>query len=59
MILAYEDAGQEVQVTVEAVGPTTSSPDEWRRWVLETAGKWQGDFQWPEQVQYELREPLA
>jgi hypothetical protein len=53
------DADQEVQITVEPVGPPTQSPDEWRRRVLETAGKWQGELERPEQGAYELREPLS
>ena len=53
-----DDAGQEVQVTVEPVGPPPS-PDEWRQRVLETAGKWQGEFERPEQGEYEQREPLS
>ena len=53
------DAGREVQITIEPVGPPALSPDEWRRRVLETAGKWQGDFERPEQGAYERREPLS
>src|SRR5438067_1392539 len=34
------------------------SPDEWRRRILETAGKWQGEFERPEQGECEQREPL-
>src|SRR4051794_4297035 len=52
------DAGGEVHVTVE---PVVSAPsaDEWRRRVLETAGKWQGPLERPAQGDYEPREPLA
>jgi hypothetical protein len=53
------DADREVQVTVEAVGSPTQSPDEWRRGVMETAGKWEGEFERPEQGEYEKREPLS
>lgn len=52
------DAGREVHVTVEPVGPP-SSADEWRRRVLETAGKWQGPLDRPGQGENEPREPLA
>jgi len=52
-------ADQEVRITVEAVSPSTLSPDEWRRRILETAGKWQGEFERPEQGEYEQREPLS
>jgi len=51
------DANREVQVTVEPVGPPLSA-DEWRRGIMETAGKWQGDFERPEQGEYEQRGPL-
>jgi hypothetical protein len=53
------DAGREVQVTVEPVGPSALSADEWRQRLLETAGKWQGELERPEQGTYEPREPLA
>ena len=52
------DADREVQVTVEPVGPPLS-PAEWRRRVLESAGKWEGDFERPEQGEYEPRVPLS
>lgn len=52
------DANQEVEITVEPVGPSVPTPDEWQRRILETAGKWQGDFERPEQGEYEQREPL-
>ncbi len=53
------DAGREVQVTVEPVCPPVLSPDEWRRRVLETAGKWEGELERPAQGEYEQREPLS
>lgn len=52
-------ADQEVQITVEPVGPSALSPDEWRQRILETAGKWQGEFERSEQGEYEQREPLS
>ena len=51
------DANQEVQITVEPVGPPSLLPEEWRRRILETAGKWQGELARPEQGEYEQREP--
>jgi hypothetical protein len=33
--------------------------DEWRRLILETAGKWRGEFERPEQDEYEERESLS
>jgi hypothetical protein len=53
------DANQEVQVTVEPIRESSLSHDQWRQGILETAGKWQGDFVRPEQGEYEHREPLA
>ena len=54
------DADREVRVTVEPVGPATPlSQEEWARRVLENAGKWQGDFERPEQGELEEREPLS
>jgi len=57
--LGAADADKEVRVTVESVGPPAMSQEEWRRLVLETAGKWQGDFERPEQGELEEREPLS
>jgi hypothetical protein len=53
------DADREVQITVEPVAPQDVSPDEWRRRILETAGKWQGEFERPDQGEYERRESLS
>jgi hypothetical protein len=52
-------ANQEVQITVEPLAEVELSADEWRQGILETAGKWQGEFERPEQGEYEQREPLA
>jgi hypothetical protein len=56
--LGSADADREVQITVEPVGPPAPSADEWRRGILEAAGKWQGEFERPEQGAYEQREPV-
>jgi hypothetical protein len=53
------DADREVQIPVEPVGPPALSSDEWRQRILETAGKWQGELERPEQGAYEQREPLS
>jgi hypothetical protein len=53
------DANREVLVTVEPVSSPGLTTDEWRRRILETAGKWQGEFERPEQGDYEQREPLT
>ena len=44
---------------VEQTGSPPLSPEEWRQRILETAGKWQGEFERPEQGEYEQREPLS
>ena len=40
-------------------GAAELSPDDWRQHVLETAGKWQGGFERPDQGDLEQREPLS
>ena len=52
-------ADQDVQVTVEPLPPATMSAEEWRQFILSTAGKWQGEFERPHQGDYEQREPLS
>jgi hypothetical protein len=56
--VGIEEANREVQVTVEAVPLAPMSQEEWRELVLSTGGKWQGEFQRPEQGDFERREPL-
>jgi hypothetical protein len=53
-----DEANREVQVTVEPVPLVAMSQEEWRRLILSTAGKWQGEFERPGQGEYEAREPL-
>jgi hypothetical protein len=53
------DAGRAVRVTVEPVGPPASSAEEWRRGILGTAGRWQGELARPAQGEYEERDPLS
>jgi hypothetical protein len=50
-------AGREVQVTIDPAGPPMTQ-EEWRKFVLETAGSWQGELERPEQGEYEQREEL-
>ncbi len=52
-------ADREVQITIEPVRPAPMSQEEWQHWVDETAGKWQGEFERPEQGEYEQREPMS
>jgi hypothetical protein len=51
-------ANQEVQVTIEPIGPPPITQEEWRAFVLSTAGKWEGDLERPDQGEYEERESL-
>lgn len=53
------EADREVQVTVESVQPPSMTQEEWRAFILSTAGTWQGEFERPPQGDYEQREPLS
>jgi len=57
--VGIEEANKEVQVTVESALPVPVSHEEWQKLILSTAGKWQGEFERPEQGEYEQREPLS
>jgi hypothetical protein len=57
--MGIEEANKEVQVTVEPLLPAPVSQEEWKELVLSTGGKWQGEFERPEQGTYEEREPLS
>lgn len=56
--MGQASAEKEVQVTVEAIPSTAMSQEEWKEFVLSTAGKWQGEFERPDQGEYEERDPL-
>ncbi len=60
--LEKADAHREVQVTIEpmpAVTPVKQmTQEEWRKRVLSTAGRWQGELERPEQLPLEERDPL-
>jgi len=58
--LGADEAGRDVRVTVEPVGPKKEmTPDEWRAGILATAGGWQGEFERLPQGELEEREPLS
>jgi hypothetical protein len=57
--LSTADANRQVKITVEPLSPAPMSQEEWRRRVLATAGKWEGEFERPDQGEYEVREPLS
>jgi hypothetical protein len=57
--LTPADANQEVRVTIEPVSPApVMTQEEWRKWVQSMVGSWQGDFERPDQGEYERRDPL-
>ena len=53
--IGKEDADREVQVTIDPVRPGLSSmsQEEWRQFVMETAGAWQGDLERPQPLDNE------
>lgn len=53
------EAGRDVRVTVESLPRRAMTPEKWRAFVLQTAGAWQGEFERPEQGEYEERDPLS
>lgn len=53
------EADKEVRVTVEPLPNAMPSPEDWRQFILSTAGKWQGEFERPDQGTVEEREPLS
>lgn len=58
--IGKDNADREVEVTIQAAEPkgTASTQEDWRKFVLETAGAWQGDLERPEQGAYEQRDEL-
>jgi hypothetical protein len=58
--IGKEFADQEVQVTIDPAraGAASMTQEEWREFVLSTAGAWQGDLERPEQLQYQERDDL-
>ena len=57
--LGKAEANREVTVTIEPVSTKPAmTQEEWSAWVLSMAGTWQGDFERPEQGEYEQRDPL-
>jgi hypothetical protein len=54
------DANREVRLTIEPVSPPAMTPEEWRNFVLATAGSiTDPSFERHEQGEYERREELA
>jgi hypothetical protein len=58
--LGVADAGKEVQVTIDPIEPAPISQEEWRRFILATAGSIDDpSFFRHDQGQYEIRESLS
>ena len=56
--LGLETANRPVQVTVQPLPVGPANQQEWQRFLAETAGAWQGEFERPPQGDWELRDPL-
>ena len=55
------EANRDVKVVVETLDLDVKKSadmtlDEWKQFILETAGSWQGDLERPEQREYETRD---
>ena len=51
------EAGRQVQITIEPDANTKTQQEYWD-FLDATAGAWQGDFERPDQGEYEIRDPL-
>lgn len=52
------EADREVQLTIEPFSSVASSPQDYLSFLQTTAGAWQGEFERPEQGDYEERDSL-
>jgi hypothetical protein len=52
------DADREVQLIIEPLPAVEKSRQDYLDFLQATAGAWQGDFERPEQGEYEERDPL-
>lgn len=58
--LGEPEAGREVRVTIEPVAnDRRMTREEWTAFLARTAGVWQGEFERPEQGEYETRNSLS
>jgi hypothetical protein len=57
--VGLQEADKEVQVTVEPIARQATTQDEWRVFILATAGTWRGDLERPEQGELQERELLS
>jgi hypothetical protein len=56
---AADGSEKPVRVTIEPTSLRPPTPGEWRQCILDTAGKWQGNFVRPEQGEFETRMPMS
>lgn len=49
------NANREVKVSIQLASPPLT-PEEWRAFIQQTAGTWQGEFERPDQGEYEQRD---
>ena len=52
------EAGRDVQITIEPDNAPSKTQQEYWDFLDSTAGAWQGDFERPDQGQFEVRDPL-
>lgn len=52
-------AGQDVKITIAPTLSSDLSQEAWRERIHANAGTWEGDFERPEQGEYEEREPFG
>jgi hypothetical protein len=50
------DANREVEITIEPLAGAVKSGQDYLDFLQATAGAWQGDFQRPQQGEYEVRD---
>lgn len=61
--VGMSEANREVKVSVEPADVTVKrtekmTPEDWARFVDQTAGAWKGDLERPEQGEFEVRDQL-
>lgn len=56
--IGQAEADKEVQITIDPVPRPAMAQEEWRQFVLSTAGAWQGELERPPQGEYEQRDEL-
>jgi len=55
--LGLDQANRNVRVTIEPARPVAHD-DDYLEFLRTTAGAWQGDFERPDQGDYEVRDPM-